>query len=554
MPIDPGNTLKTAKNISISKPKVFRDFVSKEDRVDLYRFKLSRSRNFNLTLTNLRANIDVRLLNQRGKTLIQSRRSGKQSERISATLNSGTYYVQVTSRNRKRLSYRLALSALNTTSTPNTAPTLSIASELEVIQDNVTPISNVFLKATDQEQSSTKLVYTLTNSPRSGKLLLNGIELGIGSTFTQDDIDNARLTYAQQRKITQLTNNNVNDQASGIDGFNVAWTNFGQNTDSEIFFFNGSTRVTSPLTNNESNETATGISNTNVVWTDTGTVRAFFYNGTTKSTVQVTGNIDVGGIAGTRFDTTSGISGDNILLSSIDEIPTDPVAISTLVGLLQSGININNLDDVARLLDSEVLLYNTTTGTITRLTNNSTGDIAGGVSGSNAVWSGFDGTDFEVFFYEGTTGKTTQLTNNNTDDLLPRISGSNVVWSGFDGTDNEVFFYNSATGGTVPLTNNTTNDEVGGISGSNVVWTGFDGNDNEVFFYNGATGATTALTDNTTNDLAGGISGSNIVWTGFDGTDDEVFVSGFTPTDSLSFTVTDGSGGSTNGTLNITIS
>jgi hypothetical protein len=549
MAIEPGSTLKTAQKISIAdKPRIFKDVIGGQDKIDLYSFKVRRGSSFNLLLSKLRSNVDVSLLNRRGKTLIQSRLPGKRNEVISTTLETGTYYLRVVPRSQKQTSYQLSLSTRNAT------PTLSVTPEAKINLGANTVISNAFLKATDREQSTKQLVYTLTNAPRSGRLLLNGVELGIGNTFTQDDIDNARLSYVQLGNVTQLTNNETGERAAGIDGTNVAWTGLIPNVDNEIFFYEGATGTTTQLTDNQISEIASGISGINVVWSDEKG-DAFFYNGVTKTATEISGNIDLNGIPGIRLDINGGISGNNIILNSIDEVPNDPAAIDALTKLLASGLDTSKLDDLARLLDLEVVLYNTATGATTRLTNNSTGDLAGGVSGANATWSGFDGNDFEIFFYEGATGKTTQLTNNTTDDLISFVSGSNVVWTGSDGNDDEIFFYNGTTGTTTQLTNNNTADLTAGISGTNVVWTGFDGTDFEVFFYDSTTGTTTQLTNNNTIDLAGGVSGANVVWTGSDGTDDEIFLRSFVATnDSISFTVTDGLGGSTSGSLNITIS
>ena len=71
-------------------------------------------------------------------------------------------------------------------------------------------------------------------------------------------------------------------------------------------------------------------------------------------------------------------------------------------------------------------------------------------------------------------------------------------------------------------------------------------------FYNGST--TTQLTNNTTNDYDPAISGSNIVWVVGDGTDSEIYYSSnIARSDRFSFTVSDGAGGSTDGTFNFTL-
>ena len=46
-------------------------------------------------------------------------------------------------------------------------------------------------------------------------------------------------------------------------------------------------------------------------------------------------------------------------------------------------------------------------------------------------------TDPEIFLWDGST--TTQITHNSGIDTEPAISGSNVVWSGYDGNDWEIY-------------------------------------------------------------------------------------------------------------------
>lgn len=109
---------------------------------------------------------------------------------------------------------------------------------------------------------------------------------------------------------------------------------------------------------------------------------------------------------------------------------------------------------------------------ITQLTNNSVNDYGPAISGTNVVWSGWDGSDWEI--YSNFAG---QLTDNSISDFTPSISGTNVVWFGWGlGTDSEI--YSSFAG---QLTNNSTNDHAPAISGTNVVWYGWDGSDYEIY-------------------------------------------------------------------------
>lgn len=56
-------------------------------------------------------------------------------------------------------------------------------------------LSSAQLTTSDVDHAAAQLVYTLNAAPLYGSLRLNGIALAPGDTFTQDDIDNNRLTY-----------------------------------------------------------------------------------------------------------------------------------------------------------------------------------------------------------------------------------------------------------------------------------------------------------------------------------------------------------------------
>ena len=56
-------------------------------------------------------------------------------------------------------------------------------------------ITSAHLTAVDSDNTTVQRQYRVIEVPTSGKLMLNGKVLGVGSTFTQDDIDNNRLQY-----------------------------------------------------------------------------------------------------------------------------------------------------------------------------------------------------------------------------------------------------------------------------------------------------------------------------------------------------------------------
>lgn len=114
-----GNTLSEARQIDIlTGTRVFGDFVGPFDRDDFYSFSLERASNFNLTVNNLRADVDVSLLQDiNGNGVIEdneilrtSSEPGTNPETISGVLLRGNYFVRV-SRFEGDTNYILTLSA-----------------------------------------------------------------------------------------------------------------------------------------------------------------------------------------------------------------------------------------------------------------------------------------------------------------------------------------------------------------------------------------------------------------------------------------------------------
>ena len=77
----------------------------------------------------------------------------------------------------------------------NDSPTLTNAGLTVDEGDVASGISNVILAATDVDSNDNQLTYTITGNVTNGWLELNGVRLGLGSTFQHLDIDSGHLTY-----------------------------------------------------------------------------------------------------------------------------------------------------------------------------------------------------------------------------------------------------------------------------------------------------------------------------------------------------------------------
>lgn len=77
----------------------------------------------------------------------------------------------------------------------NDAPVLAINTGVTAPVGGVAVIDNALLRATDEDNTAAQLVYTVTAVPTNGHLRLNLVALTVGAPFTQDDLDNRRVSY-----------------------------------------------------------------------------------------------------------------------------------------------------------------------------------------------------------------------------------------------------------------------------------------------------------------------------------------------------------------------
>ncbi|MGC9525407.1 MAG: pre-peptidase C-terminal domain-containing protein [Limnospira sp.] len=112
-----GGELKNARDIGVvgEKAQTFSDFVGdffgvSDDNNDYYKLELDQKSNLNLSLTGLRSNASLYLLDKNGYSIESSTLDGKKNEAISHKLLPGTYYVQVENYN-ANTPYNLEISA-----------------------------------------------------------------------------------------------------------------------------------------------------------------------------------------------------------------------------------------------------------------------------------------------------------------------------------------------------------------------------------------------------------------------------------------------------------
>ena len=108
-------------------------------------------------------------------------------------------------------------------------------------------ITNAFLDTFDNDTPATNLTYSITTAPTGGTLLLSGGALGLGGTFTQDDIDNNLVTF------------NAGASAPFAGGFDFTVSDGGA-TDSSSFVINVEWPVTTVTVLDDGDVTEGGVS------------------------------------------------------------------------------------------------------------------------------------------------------------------------------------------------------------------------------------------------------------------------------------------------------
>ncbi|MBW4468747.1 MAG: hypothetical protein KME07_25250 [Pegethrix bostrychoides GSE-TBD4-15B] len=509
-----------------------------------YQFKLSRSSTVYLSLSEFVGNADLALLNRRQKVLSQSQQAGQASEFMSSRLKKGLYLIRVQNKTRSKTRFQLKFG------TTDLSPTV-ISNGLSVGSEGTMPLTTNHLQAIDALQASDRLRYSITGTPRNGILLLNGIALTVGSSFTQADIDAGRLVYRSGSSIRSLgsASSSLLDGPL-VSGWSVLWVGTGGSdggSDTEVFFYDGSS--TRQLTQNNVNERAEGIDGNHLVWSSqvgaalqgVATYELFDYDG--GSIRQLTSNA-----VNENF---VGLAGDNLFWTS-------PVGAADAVGRVTSEVfyaksgavrqlTQNNVNEDVSDFEGATAVWEAKLGptdangratgeifyfdgsNVRQITQNAVSDSAPRISGGRIAWSSQIGTPNlgaatnEIMLYDG--GKTTQLTFNDIDDFMGDISGSTVAWIGRSGPLNglgqrsyEIYRSDSSVGGsTQRLTNNGFDDYVVELSGSNLLWRGSAGAPDsygqrsyELFLNDGS--KTTQLTQNQVDDRPIGLQGSKAVW------------------------------------------
>ncbi|MDX2232072.1 MAG: Ig-like domain-containing protein [Leptolyngbyaceae cyanobacterium bins.349] len=213
-----GNTFATAFDLgrNLAGAATYQQQVNGvSDPTDFYQFSIGSDARVNLALNDLSADLNLELYDS-SRTLIQaSNQPGNQPESIIRQLTAGTYLIRVGATNPTDSSaYALSLNI-------NTPPLLVTNAILTLSEQGTANLSNAVLRVTDADNLPTEVFYTLGTLPANGALLLNGVTVTAGATFTEADVaagDRLRYIHNGSETTSDRFTFTVSDNGGGSIG------------------------------------------------------------------------------------------------------------------------------------------------------------------------------------------------------------------------------------------------------------------------------------------------------------------------------------------------
>jgi uncharacterized protein YkwD len=150
------NNLKSATTVDTVRQSSYRGTVGNAKPEHYYQIRLNQRSSLNLSLSGLRADAQLALLNRNGKILNRSVRQQKNGESIVQTVNPGTYYVRVY-RQQGKTQYKLTIDQRPTEQT--TAKSTATLQQNLSLRNRIlgNPLGNQILKLVNQYRRQAKL-------------------------------------------------------------------------------------------------------------------------------------------------------------------------------------------------------------------------------------------------------------------------------------------------------------------------------------------------------------------------------------------------------------
>ncbi|KOP25006.1 peptidase S8 and S53 subtilisin kexin sedolisin [Hapalosiphon sp. MRB220] len=207
IPIDnAGNTLDAAWDIgeiSANSPTIsYSDCVGKSDSYDYYKFNISSTGDVSLSLKDLGADADMRLLNWQGENLAGSANIDNNDEFITSSLTAGTYYIEIYSYNNNQTFYNLHLSLTS----PDSTAVIQSSDQLNSVNNGNTTATRP--TTANSNQQGTLRADTFIYTPNSTQTVFSGkgnIDFGSGG---RDILDLSAFVSTQVRSFNYANSPN----------------------------------------------------------------------------------------------------------------------------------------------------------------------------------------------------------------------------------------------------------------------------------------------------------------------------------------------------------
>ena len=157
---------------------------------------------------------------------------------------------------------------------------------------------------------------------------------------------------------------------------------------------------------------------------------------------------------------------------------------------LRSRDFVGNLSPLSNSPSSTDPTLQHTVDSIFRVTQNTATEDNLDINGDYMVYQGDGDGDTDIYLYQYSTGLITRVSENQASDSKPKVSGDYVAWHGDEDGDDEIYLFQISTGVNLKLTDNSNTDHYADINGDYVTWINYDGEIQEIYLYQISTGTT----------------------------------------------------------------
>ncbi|MBI4837631.1 MAG: fibronectin type III domain-containing protein [Nitrospirae bacterium] len=191
--------------------------------------------------------------------------------------------------------------------------------------------------------------------------------------------------------------------------------------------------------------------------------------------------------------------------------------------------------------DSDIYMYDISTGVETRVISDSSDQYAPSISGDRIVWTDYRNGNSDIYMYDISTGVETQITRDAADQWLPAISGDSVIWLDNRNVNWDIYMYNVSKGIESRININGIVDpwSYPAISGNRVLWTDNRNGSPAIYLYDISTGNETQITTDDGWQQHPAISGNRIVWDDYRNGNADIYMYDISNGDEIRITIND---------------